>query len=168
MTLFPQEALNPGVRKREVFGWAMYDFANSGYTTVVLTAVFNAYFIGVVAANADWATLAWTLVLGASSVIVMATMPMLGAYADLRAAKKRLLAITTVGCVAATITLAWAGPGDLVWASVAIIVSNTFYAYGESLTASFLPELARGDSMGRVSGWGWHEPRRSARGYFPR
>ena len=33
--------------------------------------------------------------------------------------------------------------------------SNTFYSYGESLTASFLPELARPDSMGRVSGWGW-------------
>ena len=33
MALFPQDALNPGVRKREVFGWAMYDFANSGYTT---------------------------------------------------------------------------------------------------------------------------------------
>ena len=45
-------ALNPGVRRREVFGWAMYDFANSGYTTVVLTAVFNAYFVGAVAGNA--------------------------------------------------------------------------------------------------------------------
>ena len=43
---FPQDALNPGVRKREVFGWAMYDFANSGYTTVVITAVFAAYFVG--------------------------------------------------------------------------------------------------------------------------
>ena len=38
MSLFPQSALKPGVRKSEVFGWAMYDFANSGYTTVVLTA----------------------------------------------------------------------------------------------------------------------------------
>ena len=55
MALFPQEALNDGVRKREVFGWAMYDFANSGYTTVVLTAVFNTYFVGVAAAGADWA-----------------------------------------------------------------------------------------------------------------
>ena len=36
MNLFPQQALNAGVRKREVFGWAMYDFANSGYTTVVV------------------------------------------------------------------------------------------------------------------------------------
>ncbi len=155
MALFPQDALNPGVRKREVFGWAMYDFANSGYTTVVLTAVFNAYFIGVVAGGADWATLAWTLVIGASSAIVMVTMPALGAYADLRAAKKRLLAFTTLGCVAATLVLATAGPGDLWLAAVAVIVSNVFYAYGESLNAAFLPELARDDSMGRVSGWGW-------------
>ncbi|MBE2244138.1 MAG: MFS transporter [Burkholderiaceae bacterium] len=155
MALFPQSALNPGVRKREVFGWAMYDFANSGYTTVVLTAVFNAYFVGVVAKGADWATLAWTLVVGASSAIVMLTMPAIGAFADLRAAKKRLLAITTFGCVVATLALAATGPGDLWLAALAIVVSNTFYSYGESLTAAFLPELARRDAMGTVSGWGW-------------
>ena len=56
-------ALNPGVARREVLAWAMYDFANSGYTTVVLTAVFNAYFVSVVAGNAPWGTFAWTLAL---------------------------------------------------------------------------------------------------------
>ena len=60
MALFDTSSLNEGVRKREVFGWAMYDFANSGYTTVVITAVFNAYFVAVVAQRAPWATLAWT------------------------------------------------------------------------------------------------------------
>ena len=79
MALFALEALNPGVRKREVFGWAMYDFANSGYTTVVLTAVFNTYFVGVVAADASWATLAWTLALAVSCLVVMFTMPAIGA-----------------------------------------------------------------------------------------
>ncbi|HWH39692.1 MAG TPA: hypothetical protein VNU21_07625, partial [Usitatibacter sp.] len=59
-------ALNPGVAKREVAAWAMYDFANSGYTTVVLTAVFNAYFVSVIAANAPWATFAWTAALAVS------------------------------------------------------------------------------------------------------
>jgi UMF1 family MFS transporter len=87
MPLFDQAALNEGVRKREVFGWAMYDFANSGYTTVVLTAVFNSYFVGVIAGGADWSTLAWTLALGLSSALVMLVMPALGAFADLRAAK---------------------------------------------------------------------------------
>ena len=52
MALFARDALNPGVRKREVFGWAMYDFANSGYTTVVITAVFAAYFVGGIADKA--------------------------------------------------------------------------------------------------------------------
>ena len=155
MALFPQEALNDGVRKREVFGWAMYDFANSGYTTVVLTAVFNAYFVGVAADNASWATLAWTLALGLSSLVVMVSMPAIGAYADLHAAKKRLLAISTIGCVAATLVLAGVGQGDIALAFVAIVVSNIFYAYGESLTAAFLPELAKREAMGRVSGWGW-------------
>ena len=55
------------VRPREVLAWAMYDFANSGYTTVVITAVFNAYFVSVVAGNAPWATFAWTAALSVSS-----------------------------------------------------------------------------------------------------
>jgi MFS transporter, UMF1 family len=155
MPIFAQDSLNPGVAKREVLGWAMYDFANSGYTTVVLTAVFNAYFVSVVAGNASWATLAWTLTLSVSSAIVMLTMPTIGAYADLRAAKKRLLVISTIGCVAATAVLALAGPGDLALAVAAVIVSNLFYAYGEALIAAFLPELARREALGRVSGWGW-------------
>jgi UMF1 family MFS transporter len=155
MPLFAQEALNPGVRKREVFGWAMYDFANSGYTTVVLTAVFNAYFVGVVADGADWGTLAWTVALGVSNLIVMFTMPAIGAFADLRAAKKKLLMLTTVACVAATFALMAVGRRDVALAVAAIVLSNLFYAYGEALTAAFLPELARREAIGKVSGWGW-------------
>ncbi|TWO63631.1 MFS transporter [Caenimonas sedimenti] len=155
MALFSPDALNPGVRKREVFGWAMYDFANSGYTTVVITAVFAAYFVGGIAQKAEWATFAWTLALSISYAIVMVTMPTIGAYADLRAAKKRILMIVTACCVVSTALLAFAQPGGVVLAMVLIIVSNTFYVYGESLTAAFLPELARKDSLGKVSGWGW-------------
>ncbi len=155
MNLFPQDALNPGVRKREVFGWAMYDFANSGYTTVVMTAVFSAYFVGSVAGGAEWATLAWTATLSFSSLLVMLTMPAIGAYADLRAAKKRLLMLSTLGCVLATAALGWVGPGDVALAVLAIVLSNLFYSYGESLIAAFLPELARTDDIGKVSGWGW-------------
>ena len=155
MEIFSQNALNPGVKKREVFGWAMYDFANSGYTTVVITAVFAAYFVGGIAKGADWATFAWTAALSVSYAIVMLTMPSLGAYADLRAAKKKLLAIFTIGCVVSTAALALAGPGSVALAFVLIVVSNTFFSYGESMTAAFLPELAKPEGMGKVSGWGW-------------
>src|SRR5687767_6062365 len=133
----------------------MYDFANSGYTTVVLTAVFNAYFVSTVAGNAPWATFAWTAALSVSYAFVMLAGPVVGACADARAAKKRLLAYSTTICVAGTVGLAWAGPGDVAWAVAFIVISNFAYAVGENLCAAFLPELARPESLGKVSGWGW-------------
>ena len=147
--------LRPGVRRREVVGWAMYDFANSGYTTVVLTAVFNAYFVGVAAQDAHWATFAWTLVLAASNAVVIFTAPLLGALADARNIKKKLLAGATFACVISTAGLAMVGRGDLMLAAVCILVSNIAYSWGESLIAAFLPRLARAEGLGRLSGWGW-------------
>jgi UMF1 family MFS transporter len=153
--LGPLAMLNPGVKRREVFGWAMYDFANSGYTTVVITAVFAAYFVGAVADQAEWATLAWTSALSVSYAIVMLTMPALGEWADRHAAKKKLLMAVTAACVVSTAALAWVGPGQVALAVVCIVISNTFFSYGESLTAAFLPELATPKAIGRVSAWGW-------------
>ena len=149
------QVLSPGVKKREFWGWAFYDFANSGYTTVVLTTVFNSYFVAVVAGGQSWATLALTTALSLSYFIVMLTMPMLGAYADARQRKRRVLFLSTAGCIGMTALLAVVGPG-MVWPALLILaISNYFYCIGESVVAAFLPELARLDSLGRVSGWGW-------------
>ena len=148
-------SLAQDVRPVEVWAWAMYDFANSGYTTVVITAVFSAYFVSVVAHNQTWATFAWTAALAVSYLLIMLTAPLMGAWADAHAAKKRLLLITTVGCVTFTAALALVGSGDLWLAIVLIIASNYFFGSGENLCAAFLPELARGEALGRVSGWGW-------------
>lgn len=147
--------LNPGVTKREVWAWAMYDFANSGYTTVILTTVFSTYFVSVVGGQAPWATLAWTAALSLSYLAVMLTMPTLGARADARAGKRRLLYTSTTGCVLATLVLTQAGPGDVWLALAAIAFSNYCYCVGESVVAAFLPELAKPAALGRVSGWGW-------------
>ena len=147
--------LAPDVKRREAWAWAMYDFANSGYTTIVITAIFNAYFVSVVAGNAPWATLAWTLSLALSYAMIMLSAPLLGAYADAHAAKKRLLLVTTAGCVVFTAALFFVGPGGLWLAIPLIVLSNFFYGSGENLIAAFLPELAREESIGRVSGWGW-------------
>lgn len=148
-------ALNPGVTRREVWAWAMYDFANSGYTTVILTTVFSTYFVGVVGGRAHWATLAWTAALSVSYLAIMLTMPTLGARADARAGKRRLLYTSTLGCVAATLALTQAGPGDVWLALAAVALSNYCFCIGESVIAAFLPELARPHALGRVSGWGW-------------
>ena len=150
-----KRALGADVRPKEIWAWAMYDFANSGYTTVVITAVFSAYFVSVVAGKAVWATFAWTAALSVSYALVMLTAPLIGAWADAHAAKKRLLAVSTIGCVVGTALLWYAGPGTLAVTLVLIVVSNYFFASGENLIAAFLPELADSEAMGRVSGWGW-------------
>lgn len=147
--------LQPGVTRREVWAWAMYDFANSGYTTVVLTTVFSAYFVGVVAAGKTWATLAFTAALSLSYLAIMLTMPGLGARADAKAGKKRLLSLSTAGCVAATLMLTQASPGAVMLSLLALAVSNYFYCMGDSLISAFLPGLAQPHALGRVSGWGW-------------
>ena len=155
MAIKRASALNAGVKKREVWAWAMYDFANSGYTTVVITAVYSAYFVAEIAGRAAWASFAWSAALAVSYLAILLSAPILGAYADLHGAKKRLLAITTVGCLLGTAALALPGPGEIVLAIILITVSNFFFGSGENLIAAFLPELSRGRAMGRVSGWGW-------------
>ncbi|MBU6224433.1 MAG: MFS transporter [Burkholderiales bacterium] len=147
--------LLPGVKKKEIFAWAMFDFANSGFTTVVITAVYSTYFVGVVAGSAAWATLLWVSSLSASYLISMLLMPVIGAWCDRHASKKRALLISTIACVIATSALGWSGPGDLMWAVFWIIIANVAFSIGESLIAAFLPELAKTDAMGKVSSWGW-------------
>ena len=133
----------------------MYDFANSGYTTVVITALFNAYFVAEVAGNAPWATFAWTAALALSYAAVMVAGPLVGAYADARAAKKRLLLGTTCGCVLFTAALALVGRGEIALGVACVVLSNFFFGLGENLIAAFLPELADDEAIGRISGWGW-------------
>jgi MFS transporter, UMF1 family len=144
----------------ELFAWAMYDFANSGYTTVVLTTVFNAYFVGVVAGRVSGlsegtGTLLWTMAVSIPNALVLVSAPVLGAIADYYAAKKRFLLITTLGCVLCTALLALAGPGDIGLAMALVVLSNLTFATGENLIAAFLPEIVHQDGMGRVSAYGW-------------
>ena len=150
-----RRALAGDVGLREAWAWSMYDFANSGYTTVVITAVFNAFFVAAVAGKAPWATFAWTAALSASYLAVLVSAPVVGAWADARAAKKPLLLAATVGCVATTALLYFVSPGAVALAIALVIVSNFFFATSENLIAAFLTELADSKAMGRVSGWGW-------------
>lgn len=150
-----KEHLKEGVKPRELWSWAAYDFANSGYTTVVLTAVFNTYFVSVIVGDSDYGTLLWTVVIAISNAVSMLTMPVIGLLADARAQKKRWLLVATAMCVLGTFGLMGTGPGTVVLATFMIMLSNFGYNVGESLCSAFLPEIAREESVGKVSGWGW-------------
>ena len=104
--------------KRELAAWAFYDFANSGYTTVVMTTIYSAYFVGVIAAGLDeqspgTATLLWTLAIGAANLFVLLAGPVIGAVADHRARKKRYLLASSVLCVLGTAGLALVGSEEV-------------------------------------------------------
>lgn len=148
----------PPVAKREIFGWAMYDFANSGYTTVVLTTVFSAYFVGVVAGQDlpnGTATLLWTITIAISNGLVVLSAPVIGAIADFSARKKRFLMFSTFGCVVFTALLATAGPGDIAVSMLLVIFSSFMFSSGENLVSAFLPEISPQEKMGRISAYGW-------------
>ena len=147
--------LRPGVSVKEVLSWACFDFANSGFSTVVITAVFSAYFVSVIAEGAPWATLLLTLALSISYVMIMLSAPVLGVFADARRSKKKFLIFTTVGCCFFTGLLSLTREGDIAMSVLFIILANFFFGTGENLIAAFLPELAKGRSIGKVSGWGW-------------
>ncbi len=148
---------NPAVTKKEIFAWAMFDFANSGYTTVVLTAVFNTYFVGVIAANVENGgnTLLWTLAIAIANGCVLLSAPLVGAIADFGRSKKRFLVLSTIICVISTALLALTGPGDIILAMLLVIISNIMFSTGENLIAAFLPEISNRDNIGRISGYGW-------------
>ena len=145
--------------RREILAWAMFDFANSGYTTVVLTAVFNAYFVAVVAGRGDdgdgTGTLLWTVALGIANLLILLSAPVLGAIADFGAHKKRFLLASTAGCVLFTAALASVGEGDIATGMLFVILATVMFGTGEDLIAAFLPEIATPRDMGRISGYGW-------------
>ena len=154
----PTASTTPPASRREKLAWCFYDFANSGYTTVVLTAVFNAYFVGIVAGSGNddgHATLLWTLTMAIANAVVLLSAPVLGAIADYTAAKKRFLMVSTAGCVLFTALLATIGPGDILPAMVLVVLATVMFAAGENFIAAFLPELTTPDNMGRLSGYGW-------------
>jgi MFS transporter, UMF1 family len=145
---------------KELLAWALYDFANSGYTTVVQTTIFSAYFVAVVAGAAQgvtpgFSTLLWSLAIGIANFIVMISGPLIGAIADHRACKKLFLLISSVGCIASTALLALVGPGDVWLGMVLVTLSAIMFASGENLIAAFLPEIVPEKNMGRMSGYGW-------------
>jgi UMF1 family MFS transporter len=146
---------NPAA-KREIFGWAMYDVANQAYTTIVISFIYSAFFVGyIVPQGSPLRDSYWSLALISSTLVAMVLSPIIGQRIDQGASKKRLLAISTLVCALFTSMLWFVSPGD-VWLGVAlIIVTNTAWMLGEAIISSFLPEISSRRNMGLVSGLGW-------------
>ncbi len=153
---------------REVFSWSLYDFANSAFATTILAVIFNRYYAGVVAGGESGVAVPWfgetlqvpgatmfTYAVTISMLLVAVSAPILGAWSDARAAKKRFLAVYVTLGVLATAMLGTAGEGEWLGTGLWFVLANFAFAGGNVFYNAFLPELADPDEMGRVSGFGW-------------
>jgi len=158
MTAYASAAPPPtDVRKREIVGWAMYDFANSSYTTVVVTFVYSAFFVSTIVPPelAHLNNTFWAISIAISTGLAIVLAPLVGVLCDYSGHKKRYLAWCTWLSVIGTGGLFFVEPGN-VWLGILFLVaSNTAWMLSESFIASFLTDLANKDTMGRISGIGW-------------
>ena len=146
----------PPVRRREIFGWAMYDFANSSYTTVVISLLYSGFFTAhIVPAGSELRDTYWSIAMVASTLLALALSPLVGAICDFGGHKKRHLAAATLTCALTTAALVLVGPGQ-VWPAIALLtLSNCAFMIGEAFCGSFLTDLATKKNMAVISGLGW-------------
>ncbi len=146
---------HPPHETRAVWGWALYDFANSPFTTVIVTFVYAAYFTQAIASDPLRGTVLWSRAVTLSAVAVAVLSPVLGSLADCSGLRKRYLALTTATCVGATTLLFFPQRGDTLVALAAFFVANTAFELAIVFYNALLPAVAPPERFGRVSGLGW-------------
>ncbi|MCI0674911.1 MAG: MFS transporter [Phycisphaerales bacterium] len=149
----------PAWLTKEVVGWTMFDFANQAFTMVIITALYQQYFIKqvvpMVGESDHHGKRLWEISNISAELVIIAISPLLGALADFSGAKKKFLFITYMGCVLATLGLGLVGPGDVALGMTLFIIGYIFFGAGENFLNAFLPEIAEHRDMGRVSAFSW-------------
>ena len=142
-----------GLNRPELRAWAMYDWANSAFQSTIITAVFPDFFAAVAAADlppaAATARFAWGTTIAVAVVAVLG--PILGAVADHRGIKKKLLAVFMAIGVTATLMMATIGRGEWQYALLIFMVANVAIAASFVFYDSLLPHIAAPGEIDRVS-----------------
>jgi len=143
---------------RRIVAWTLYDWANSAFTTIVVTFVYSTYFTQAMAPDEVTGTTWWSRAVSLSAVIVALLSPVVGAMADQGGKRRRYLVVSTLVCVAATALLAFVGPGTPHAALLALtvfLVANVSFEVGGVFYNAFLPVIAPEGRIGTISGIGW-------------
>ena len=141
--------------KRTVVAWSLYDFANSSFSTIVLTFVYSTYFTQAIAENEIVGSSQWTRAVTISAIFVALLSPLLGAIADRRGLRKRFLLVSAICCITATIGLYFPLPGQVLPALILFAVANTAIELGNVFYNAYLPDISTDENIGRISGWAW-------------
>lgn len=142
-----------GGSKREIFAWAMYDWANSAYSTLYITVLVS--YLQHVDLPEEQRTRAYGWVISLTNLAVALLSPVLGAVADQHASKRRWLGCTALTGAAASALMFLATP-DRGWLLVGLFaVAQLSFELSQGFYNGFLPEIADEHSMDRVSAWGY-------------
>jgi len=141
--------------RRAIVAWTLYDFANSPFTTLVVTFVYARYFTEVIASNRIEGTALWGYAITVTALIVAIGSPILGALADQGGYRKRFLLVATAISAGATAILFGVLPGQVLAALLVFIIANVAFEFGTVFYNAYLPDLTTPANIGRVSGWGW-------------
>ena len=147
---------------RTIFGWAMYDWANSAYITAG-SLVFAILFSEVIFPS-DGLTIGGTtigaeaffgIIVGVGALLLFLAMPVLGAVADYTDAKKKLLRFFAYTGAAFAVLTALPGEGDLLLAAVLALGAQIGFAAGNVMYDGFLPEITTPETVDKVSAKGF-------------
>lgn len=145
-----------GLHRPELRAWSMYDWALSGWQTVILTALFPVYYYGVAGAALPpgVATERFATATALSVALVALVSPLLGAIADRLAIRKRMLAACLALGVPATAGFGLVGPGDATLATVLFVLAYLGASASIVFYDALLPHVARIEEIDRVSSMG--------------
>ncbi|GLQ05028.1 MFS transporter [Sneathiella chinensis] len=140
------------------FSWALFDWANQPYFTVVTTFIFAPYFTSFVVGDPVTGQAYWGYTQAAAGILVALLSPVFGSIADAGGPRKPWIVLFAGLCVIGTFSLWWAmpdhGPG-LIWILVAIVIGTIGVEFSVVFNNAMLPSLTSRSSMGRLSGFGW-------------
>ena len=141
-------------KQKKIWAWYLYDFANSSFSTIIVTVAYSIYFAQVVAQDQNpevW----WGWGYGLSMLAIGLVSPVLGALADFSGTKLKYLIGFTLLSVLATALLVLVERGD-VWLGIGLFaVANIGFNGGLTFYNAYLKELSSDENMGRISGLGF-------------
>ena len=141
--------------RKEVFAWSLYDFANQPFTTIIVTFIYSAFFVKVIASNEQEGTFLWTNAIAITAVVVSFLSPILGALADKGGYRKFFLILSTLICALFSIFLYFPTEGQVYFAITCFVIANIAFEMGSVFCNSYLPDLSSSDNIGRISGYAW-------------
>lgn len=140
---------------KNISGWLMYDFANSSFTTIIVTVIYSKYFVQTVVNNGNIGTALWGRAIAISMLLVALTAPIFGAVADFSRAKKKFLFYNTYITIVFTALLYFVRIGDVAKGMIFFIFANFGFNSANVFYNSLLPDITHSKDYGKVSGLGW-------------